>query len=463
MGTTFDIGDDKPYRALSAVPWTSLRAGDVVRLHWRPRPWREKVLLSQSGSAKHPIRLCGVPGPKGERPVLDGENATTDGSIGSLHVEGERRGLITISIRRGDQSWGDKPRHIVIDGLELRNAAVPHSFTNSRGEQRTYLEHAACIFVERGEHITIARNDVHGCGNGLFVASNGSEEVVSRDVLIDGNYIHDNGTLTHPDRMHGIYSEAIGIVVQNNRFGPNRQGSLGNQLKDRSTGTIVRYNWFEGGSRAIDLVEPEDSFAVVRQMPERHQTWVYGNVILLGAKASSRPIHYGGDNGSENMYRKGTLFFYDNTMVITTNQKDQYYMAVLQLETDDESADVRNNLIYRPGTTHLSWLFEKGTARLGVNWMSNGVTTAVDRGPTVKVSAKTEMLPGGKTINGDTPGFVNAAAGDYCLAPSSPARNAAGDLPPLPPSLLPTLQYEKHQRSVPRRPERKDLGAFACE
>jgi len=445
------------------VPWASLLGGDVVRLHWRPQPWREKVLISQSGSAKHPIRFCGVPGPRGERPVLDGENATTDKSFAFVHVEGERRGLITISIRQNDQSWGDKPRHIVIDGLELRNAAVPHSFTNSRGEQRTYLEHAACIFVERGEHITLARNEVHGCGNGLFVASNGSEEVVSRDILIDGNYIHDNGSLAHPDRMHGIYSEAIGIVIQNNRFGPNRKGSLGNQLKDRSTGTIVRYNWFEGGSRAIDLVEPEDSFAVVEHMPERHQTWVYGNVLLLGARASSRPIHYGGDNGAENMYRKGTLFFYDNTMVITTNEKDLYYMAVLQLETDDESADVRNNLIYRSGTTHLSWLFEKGTARLGVNWISNGVTTAVDRGPTVKVTAKTEMLPGGKTINGDSPGFVNAAADDYCLVPSSPARNAAGDLAPLPSSLPPTLQYKKHQSAAPRRPERKDLGAFACE
>ena len=81
----------------------------------------------------------------------------------------------SISIRRSGQSWGDKPRHIVIDGLELRNAAVPHGFTNSRGEKKTYLEHTACIFVERGEHITMARNDVHGCGNGLFVASNDSE------------------------------------------------------------------------------------------------------------------------------------------------------------------------------------------------------------------------------------------------------------------------------------------------
>lgn len=463
-GRTFDVGDGKPYTTLGAVPWANLSGGDVVRLHWRPQPWREKILISQSGSATKPIRFCGVSGPKGERPVLDGENATTDKSFDFIHVEGERRGLITISIRRDGQSWGDKPRHIVIDGLELRNAAVPHGFTNSRGEKKTYLDHTACIFVERGEHIVMARNDVHGCGNGLFVASNDSEEVVSRDILIDGNYIHGNGSLSHPDRMHGIYSEAIGIVVQNNRFGPNREGSLGNQLKDRSTGTIVRYNWFEGGSRAIDLVEPEDSFAVVRQMPERHETWVYGNVIILGARASARPIHYGGDNGSENMYRKGTLFFYDNSMVITTNEKDLYYMAVLQLETDDESADVRNNVIYRSGTTHLSWLLEKGTARLGVNWISNGVTTAVDRGPTVKVSAKTEMLPEGKTLNGDNPGFVNAAAGDYCLGPSSPARNAAGELAPLlPPGLLPTLQYKKHQHTVPRRAERKDLGAFACE
>jgi hypothetical protein len=463
-GKSYDVGDGKAFATIGAVPWASLQAGDVVRIHWRPRPYREQVLVSQSGSAKYPIRICGVPGPKGERPILDGEDATTAPSFDFVHPEGQRRALITVSIRRNGQSWGDKPRHIVIEGLELRGAASPNSFTNAAGERKTYLDHAACIFVERGEHIALVRNEVHGCGNGLFVASNDSEEVVSRDILIDGNHIWGNGAVTNPDRYHGIYSEAIGIVVQNNRFGPMREGSLGNQLKDRSTGTVVRYNWFEGGSRAIDLVEPEDSFAVVKRMPERHKTWVYGNVVILGARASSRPIHYGGDNGSENMYRKGTLFFYDNTMVISTSEKEQYYMAVLQLETDDESADVRNNLIYRSGSTHLSWLLEKGTARLGVNWISNGVTTAVDRGPTVRVTAKLEMLPDGKTITGDNPGFANPAASDYCLARTSPARNAAGALAPgLGPSLLPTSQYKKHQAVVHRSSERKDLGAFACE
>ena len=461
-GKTYDVGDGKPFATLGRVPWAKLRPGDAVRVHWRAQPYREKVLLSQSGSAKHPLRLCGVPGPGGERPVLDGENATTDASFEFVHPEQERRGLINVSLRRNGQDWGDKPRWIVIEGLELKNAHPTLSFMNARGETKTYYENAACVFVERGEHITMRNNEVHGCANGLFVASGGSEEVLSRDILIEGNDIHGNGTVVKNDRHHSIYTEAVGIVFQHNRFGPLREGSLGNQLKDRSVGTIVRYNWFEGGSRAMDLVEPEEMYPMVEKLPSRHRTYVYGNVVILGARASSRPIHYGGDNGAEETYRKGTLYFYDNTFMITTTEKQSYYTALLTLETDGETAEVRNNIVYNAGTTHLSWLFEHGTAKLGVNWASRAIGKTVDRGGE-KLSAKVEMLPGGKTIAGDSPGFVNAPAGDLCLAKTSPARGVGEDLgAAVPAEMRPSLQYKKHLATAPR-PARADLGALVCD
>jgi hypothetical protein len=460
---TYDVGPGKPFTTISAVPWSRLQPGDVVRIHWRPQPYREKILISQSGTAKAPLRVCGVPGPKGELPILDGENATTDRGADYVYPEGQRRGLIIISIRKTDQTWGDKPRYIVVEGLELRNAAAPTTFKNAAGDTKVYMENAACIFVERGEHIAMRRNEVHGCANGLFVGSGDSEEVLSRDIIIDGNYLWGNGTITSKDRQHSIYTEAVGIVVQNNRFGPLREGSAGNQFKDRSSGTVVRYNWFEGGQRAIDLVDPEDTIRLVKDLPARHQSYVYGNVFLFGARAGSRPVvHYGGDNGNEPQYRKGTLFFYDNTVVFTSNEKDLWYLAVLQLETDDETADVRNNIIYSSGTTHISWLFEKGTAKLGVNWATASIATTVDRGG-IKLTGKTVMLPGGKTISGDAPEFADLAKGDLCLRPTSPARGVAGELAALPSGMLPTLQYKKHRSSVPRPPQRKDLGALVCD
>jgi hypothetical protein len=460
-GKTFDVGNEQPYEAIARVPWASLMPGDVVRIHARPEPYREKILVSQSGTEARPLRICGVAGPGGERPVLDGAGATTDRSLDFLHPDQQERGLVILS-RRGDQAEGYKPRHVVLEGLELRNASPLTSFRDTAGAVHAYPEQAACVFVERGEHITLRGLEVHGCGNGLFVASGEREELVSRDILIDGNHLYGNGTTTNNTKHHSIYTEAIGIVFQHNRFGPLLAGSLGNQIKDRSVGTVVRYNWFEGGSRAMDLVEPEESYPVVGKLPALRETFVYGNVIAFGARTSSRPIHYGGDNGTESTYRKGTLYFYDNTLAFTTKAEEQADVAVLQLQTDDESADIRNNVILMSGTAHLSWLFEHGTARLGVNWVSRAITPTVERA-WARRTGKLELLPGGRTIAGDLPGFVDAAGLDFCLSPASPARGVAGELAPaVPAALRPTRQYRKHHASSPRGAG-KDLGALVCE
>ena len=58
---------------------------------------------------------------------------------------------------------------------------------------------------------------------------------------------------------HNAYTEALGIVYQFNHFGPLCASCLGNNLKDRSAGTVVRYNWIEGGNRQLDLVESDSA------------------------------------------------------------------------------------------------------------------------------------------------------------------------------------------------------------
>ena len=51
-------------------------------------------------------------------------------------------------------------------------------------------------------------------------------------------------------------------------------------------------------------------------MPTFHSTYVYGNVIIRGKTPTGTMIHYGGDSGVLDDYRKGTLFFYDNTVIV---------------------------------------------------------------------------------------------------------------------------------------------------
>lgn len=39
---TFDVGPGQPLATPSDVPWESLAAGDVVRIHWRAAPYANK-------------------------------------------------------------------------------------------------------------------------------------------------------------------------------------------------------------------------------------------------------------------------------------------------------------------------------------------------------------------------------------------------------------------------------------
>ena len=104
---------------------------------------------------------------------------------------------------------------------------------------------------------------------------------------------------------------------------------------------MVRYNWIEGGNRQLDLVET-DSLTIQNSAAYR-TTFVYGNVLIEPDAAGNRQIaHYGGDSGTTSKYRKGTLHFYNNTMVSYRTDRT----TLFRLSTNDERADVRNNIFY---------------------------------------------------------------------------------------------------------------------
>jgi hypothetical protein len=82
-------------------------------------------------------------------------------------------------------------------------------------------------------------------GNGLFIGAYDGE---TEDILVEGNWIYDNG-IEGSIYEHNTYTAAIGITYQYNRFGPLRGTAGGNNLKDRSAGLVVRWNWLERGNR----------------------------------------------------------------------------------------------------------------------------------------------------------------------------------------------------------------------
>ena len=467
-GTVYEVGPGRTYASIGAVPWDSLGAGDRVRIHARTEPYREKILLSNEGTAAAPISVCGVGDAQGRQPVIDGENATTRPGMRSYFQATQTRGVITVTVDQSD-SWGQKPKYVIIEGLEVRGANAGSTFIDDAGNTASYPENAAGIYVERGENITVRNCLITKNGNGLFVASGDSEEVLSRNILVEGNTFIAN-SLVGRDREHHSYIEAVGVVYQYNRYRNTRAGSLGGALKDRSAGTVVRYNWIEGGARALDLVDAEGSFAMVRDLPEYRSTWVYGNVINLRGEDSASTVHYGGDSGVFDIYRKGTLYFYHNTVVYRVDRSNRYHSTIFDIDTNDETAEIWNNVFHVQSETagaDPTFLFMargEGVHHFGVNLVSPGIDDV--RNPAEWGETFEGTITGWDSrieSPGNDPGFTALATDHFRPLGSSAAVDGGTPVPVhVPANRKVTLQYRRHlgAESRPVNGAARDLGAF---
>ena len=169
--------------------------------------------------------------------------------------------------------------------------------------------------------------------------------------------------------------------------------------------------------------------------------------------AGNRQIaHYGGDNGTTSKYRKGTLYFYNNTMVSYRTDRT----TLFRLSTNEERADVRNNVFYvtAAGTT-LSLLDETGILILTHNWFKPG------RVATFGTLAGT-INDDGTSIVGSSPGFRDEAGQDFRLrGPVGGANAGTGACAGGAAGAGVARQYVKHQTSEPRPNDGVlDLGAF---
>lgn len=435
---TYEVGPGRELTAIGQVPWESLQPGDKVLIHARPEPYREKFVLCRAGTSNAPITVRGVADATGRLPVIDGADATTRTN---LSWWGEVRGVIKIGGARVPADT--MPAHIVLENLDVCGGLKTNLFTSTQGEKLNYRRNAAAVYVEKCEHLVIRNCRLHDCGNGLFISSN--DDRASRDILVEGCYIHDNGN-PGSGMEHNIYTAAIGIVFQNNRLGPLRPGCPGNNLKDRSAGLVVRYNWIEGGNKELDLVDAQDS-ALIREDARYHETYVYGNVLLkLPRDGHAFLVNYGGDGDKLSEFRKGTLYFFNNTIV--------YYRigAVLfRLSSKDEHCDFRNNIVHlATGRGKPIMLEQHGRLALSHNWFSGNYGTLAFK------NARGMVSDDQTSIAGTAPGFVNLKEKDFRLTANSPCRNVASPTPrPV------TREYLAHQSSTLRPDDGQlDIGAF---
>ncbi len=466
-GRDFVVGPGQKYESLGAVPWETLRAGDTVRIQARPEPYREKIMVSGVGRADAPIRVCGLVGPSGELPVIDGEGATTRPSMEFPYEGHQPRGLVIIG-KRHSAPYREQPEHIVIEHLEIRNAAPPRRFVDRAGKQTAWAGNAAGILLQRGSHVTIRGCVVHDNANGLFLGMMGAEEL-SRDILVEGNHIYGNGSPTDWYE-HNVYNEASGVVFQYNRFGPPKsgeQGTLGANIKERSAGVVIRYNWIEDGAHLIDLVDSQEARDPNLEDPAFRESWIYGNVLVRGKQPSGSMVHYGGDSGLFDTYRKGTLHFYNNTVIIMNGAyPDWQTTALFELSTNEERLDMQSNVVFvekapkpespvvllgaRDGVV-------SGVAVLSQNWISTGIN-ALDGIPGKPLDIKAKVTGFDASLRGTDPGFSDVTKLELWPKTGS-ALIGKGTKPKSAHAVA--RQYLSHQRSEPRpAADPPSIGAF---
>ncbi len=412
-GSDYPVGPGQKYESISDVPWDSLGPGDTVRIFYRDEPYREKIVVRTDGTKEQPIRICGVADADGRLPILDGDGAVNDpDDSGAYGTYEPMEGLAMILLWNRDYDL--KVHNIVIEGLHIRNVKNGFNYRRYNGTLDSYEDGAACIRIQSGDDIVIRGNELENCGNGIFTMSQGYNEAhLTRNLLIEGNYLHGNGQ-RGSYREHGAYVQAIGVVYQFNRFGPNAAGALGVSLKERAAGSVIRYNWFDSGnSRMLDIVEVEDAAAwyivdeylkelgcsSVADCPDidaqrlkkveeadaaYRKTYVYGNFFRhIGSETEAGNIlHYGSDNDPE-LSHNGTLYFYDNTVLAMQDRNDSWRFRLFYLGNRDalmrskEKVEAYNNIIYFAGETSEAAYFclddtNGGTIRFGTNWLSDG-------------------------------------------------------------------------------------------
>lgn len=93
FAAVYEVREGTALDTIAEVPWATLMPGDTVLIHWRSTPYKEKWVICRQGTEAQPITIRGVLGPNGERPVIDGNGATTPTN---LNFWSETRGTIKI-------------------------------------------------------------------------------------------------------------------------------------------------------------------------------------------------------------------------------------------------------------------------------------------------------------------------------------------------------------------------------
>jgi len=454
-GTVYEVGTGRTYANPRDVQWQNLSACDQVLIHYRTQPYKDILMIGARGATNKWIVIRGVPGPNGERPVFDGNDAVspTDKGINTF-VDGA--GMFIIAKPTGGSfnfAADYKPGYLHITGFKIQNVRPPARYTPATGgSPRAWDRFVAGISVVPVENLAVTDNEFTGNSIGLFVNSVNEQYGQSSRLTVARNYFHGNG-IAGDAGLHNAYTEALGTIYEHNYFGPPVSGTAGDNIKERSAGLVMRYNYIEDGVNLIAMRDPESNWqyeaAQVDSFGERLVTkaFVYSNILV-----ARTPTVYGessiiighGDGvvyGTGAQVREGHLYFYSNK-VVGWNDYRQYYtesvplFAMLNVRSP-VTIVARNNQFYtQPRTSGgtaapFSLFYYQGLADFQSNWINKfQLTQATSGGSGLAVGARFNGSGlGGLAQDSGNPGFVNLATGNFSSSAGSPFNGLTASLP----------------------------------
>jgi len=403
-----EVGPGQTYEEIHDIPVADVVPSTLVKIHHRAAPYQTKVFIDVIATETDRVRFQGIPNADGDLPVVSFENATGWGN--NINQWTENLGVFVVY-----GTWGNKPEWIEIVNLHIKDAVY------------------AGVWA-KADHVSVKGCILENNPNGVFLqAANQLLIEISADNLIEGCKFTGNGTVGGYHH-HNIYTQGISPIIQFNTIERVQDGSLGASLKDRSSNTIVRYNYIETSTRTIDLVEPEDTDQILTAIPNWDDAYVYGNLLLnedppvTGAGVSM--IHYGYDN-SPTYRREGTLFFENNTIVVDRND-GIWRVNLFDVKSNDAVVNYNNNILTATGMQTF-YIFRSnetnnaGHIDFGASWIST-TGTQNDWELTENPSDDYSMTGENNIITGSSPGFTDPASGDYSLTNSSPCLAVGEDL-----------------------------------
>lgn len=307
----YEVGPSRPAANINDLPWATIGAGDTVKIHWRPEPYREVLCIGNSGTPSKPFVVEGVPNATNALPVIDFDRGVPPAAL--QYWNGDRGGIrIAGSSVPNNQYVTD----LTVRNLCLRNAKFNNRVNKADGTLAwVFAENTSAIQVEKGARLTFENLLMEDCGCGIFAGSvQGSPEWdLTRDIIVRNCTMLRMG-LADNGQVHGNYTNVVNVLYEGCHI--SMINNAGTAIKSRDSELTVRYCTIDGGNYVIDAINSTVAESERKKNPNAPRvTQVYGNLLIKRNRFQQEAVFHFGVDTADGL-PQGDVYFHHNTIAL---------------------------------------------------------------------------------------------------------------------------------------------------